>query len=552
MIARALDEWWRELGEPDPFTVVEAGAGRRHPGPLGGGRRAGLRAAPSPTSLVEQSAALRRHHGDHLPLVEQRGARAGSRRRPVPRAVLPTADPGCRWGDARRARDGVILANELLDNLRGALLDRPPTGWPEVYAVGGGRPDRRGASAGRGAGPGLRQGRCGWPTARRRRRGSGRGSRQREAAGLARSRAGQLERGRILVLDYAATTAALAARPVAEWLRTYRAHERGGAPLSRPRHAGHHLRGPVDQLAAGPPSRIAPTRPAPRPCRHRRARRRGPASGRSGATSATSRRSVAGAASARPRRSSIRTASAPSRSSSGRSSEPSASRRTARSRRPTARRPHLDCRPGPWTGRVPLTRERIIAAAVELVEPARPRRVSMRKLGRRAGRRGDVALQPRGEHGGRARRGARRRCCGTVPTPDPIAGRDGPAAALAHGFRKRRAAPSGVLPMLNSRRVAERRRVHRPSRAIDGILREAGFDDDTLDRWTPSCSRPASSAVCPARRGSPVITTRAGRVRPSTSSNVVRSRHDIAAEVELGLGLVARDRDTAVRSPRPT
>src|SRR5712671_2596136 len=27
VIARALDAWWAELGRPDPFTVVEAGAG---------------------------------------------------------------------------------------------------------------------------------------------------------------------------------------------------------------------------------------------------------------------------------------------------------------------------------------------------------------------------------------------------------------------------------------------------------------------------------------------------------------------------------------------
>ena len=27
VLGRALDHWWRELGEPDPFVVVEAGAG---------------------------------------------------------------------------------------------------------------------------------------------------------------------------------------------------------------------------------------------------------------------------------------------------------------------------------------------------------------------------------------------------------------------------------------------------------------------------------------------------------------------------------------------
>ncbi|TMK87491.1 MAG: class I SAM-dependent methyltransferase, partial [Actinobacteria bacterium] len=26
-MARALDDWWRDMGEPDPYVVVEAGAG---------------------------------------------------------------------------------------------------------------------------------------------------------------------------------------------------------------------------------------------------------------------------------------------------------------------------------------------------------------------------------------------------------------------------------------------------------------------------------------------------------------------------------------------
>ncbi|MGH9282179.1 MAG: SAM-dependent methyltransferase, partial [Acidimicrobiales bacterium] len=33
-MARALDTWWEELGRPDPYVVVEAGAGA---GTLAGG-----------------------------------------------------------------------------------------------------------------------------------------------------------------------------------------------------------------------------------------------------------------------------------------------------------------------------------------------------------------------------------------------------------------------------------------------------------------------------------------------------------------------------------
>src|SRR5262245_10370174 len=65
VLARALDEWWRELGRPDPFMVVDAGAG---PGTLA---RSVLAAAPAFAPalryvLVERSAAQRRLHGERL------------------------------------------------------------------------------------------------------------------------------------------------------------------------------------------------------------------------------------------------------------------------------------------------------------------------------------------------------------------------------------------------------------------------------------------------------------------------------------------------------
>jgi SAM-dependent MidA family methyltransferase len=41
----------------------------------------------------------------------------------------------------------------------------------------------------------------------------------------------RVARGRVVVIDYASTTAALARLPVEAWLRTYRGHERGGPPL---------------------------------------------------------------------------------------------------------------------------------------------------------------------------------------------------------------------------------------------------------------------------------------------------------------------------------
>jgi len=51
-----------------------------------------------------------------------------------------------------------------------------------------------------------------------------------DATSLARPADG----GRVVAFDYCSSTAALAARPVEEWLRTYRAHERGDPPLDAP------------------------------------------------------------------------------------------------------------------------------------------------------------------------------------------------------------------------------------------------------------------------------------------------------------------------------
>src|SRR5256714_10126259 len=67
LMARAVDGWWEELGRPDPFLVVDAGAGR---GQLA---RDVLRAGPRCAGalryvLVERSAGLRAAQAEHLPL----------------------------------------------------------------------------------------------------------------------------------------------------------------------------------------------------------------------------------------------------------------------------------------------------------------------------------------------------------------------------------------------------------------------------------------------------------------------------------------------------
>jgi SAM-dependent MidA family methyltransferase len=144
VLARALDQWWDELGRPDPFTVVEAAAGR---GMLA--RTVLLaepRCAPALTYvLVERSDALRALHGEHLPVsdpslafpprvgdddAEPTGPDEGDEPGQSPGGTGPRV---VSLGELPAFRvQGVVLANELLDNLAFRLLEQSDTGWQEV------------------------------------------------------------------------------------------------------------------------------------------------------------------------------------------------------------------------------------------------------------------------------------------------------------------------------------------------------------------------------------------------------------------------------------
>lgn len=62
--------------------------------------------------------------------------------------------------------------------------------------------------------------------------------------------AGGLRRGRVVVVDYADTTASMASRPWTEWVRTYRGHGRAGHPLDDLGHNDITCEVAVDQLPA--------------------------------------------------------------------------------------------------------------------------------------------------------------------------------------------------------------------------------------------------------------------------------------------------------------
>ncbi|MGI8985010.1 MAG: SAM-dependent methyltransferase, partial [Acidimicrobiales bacterium] len=164
--------------------------------------------------LVEPSAAQRAQPAAHLPL-----APAGAALAPAPAgpSVVSVAEPPDELDAA------VVLANELLDNLPFGLLERGPEGWNEVRVglEGGSLTEvlvpaeiEPVGSAATGAPVGARV-----PT-------------QRAAAewvGRARSLAAPA--GRVLVFDYASSTAEMAARPWRGWARPYRHHAPGGHPL---------------------------------------------------------------------------------------------------------------------------------------------------------------------------------------------------------------------------------------------------------------------------------------------------------------------------------
>lgn len=128
---------------------------------------------------------------------------------------------------------GVILANELLDNLPFGLLEMTRDGWAEVRV-------------------GERDGRLVEELVPCEHDGSAAvGARvpvQREARRWVADALSQLRRGRVVAIDYADTTDSMIGRPWQTWLRTYRGQTTGGHPLDRPGGQDITCEVAVDQL----------------------------------------------------------------------------------------------------------------------------------------------------------------------------------------------------------------------------------------------------------------------------------------------------------------
>jgi len=253
VIARWLDHRWDDLGRPDPFLVVEAAAGR------GALAIAVLAAAPACAPalryvLVERSEVLRARQHDHLPLVHPFEVLGPDHDpdAPSPAFGLGAGPLVCSLSELPATPvDGVVLANELLDNIAFRLFERSTESWVEVRVAGGpdglhelvvpAGPDeaRRLDHLVPHASPGCRV-----PL-------------QDAASDWLRHALDVVGRGSVLVFDYATTTPELSMRPMEEWVRTYRGHSRGGPPLELPGSQDVTVEVAVDQLelVAGPSRR---------------------------------------------------------------------------------------------------------------------------------------------------------------------------------------------------------------------------------------------------------------------------------------------------------
>ncbi len=234
MMAARLDRLWDDLDRPDPFTVVEAGAGR-------GALAISVRAADPVCSpalrwvMVERSSTLRSAQADHLDIAAGEPSGAG-----------PHFTQSADFPDTPIT--GAVVANELLDNLPFRLVQRDAGRWVEVCveAVDGRLAEApvelstsEGAELDRLVPDAPDGTRVPWQT---------------NATAWVQRATDLVESGSVVVFDYCRSTSEMADRAQPEWLRTYRGHERGGDPFDAPATRDITVDVALDQLP--PPSLV--------------------------------------------------------------------------------------------------------------------------------------------------------------------------------------------------------------------------------------------------------------------------------------------------------
>ena len=223
LLARRLDEEWRALGSPEVFVVVECGAG---PGTLA---RSIAFAAPECASalryvMVERSTEQRALHAEHLE------GWMGDLDAGGLDAFVCGVSPGPRFASSAvepHGVTGVVLANELLDNLAFDIVRHDGSGNFERldvhHAEDGLEFEVVPAEVPIALVSVLSQAAAGeWMPFHE------------HAVQWLAAAIDRVERGVVIVIDYGATTAEIAARSEMGWLRTFAGQERGGHPLDAP------------------------------------------------------------------------------------------------------------------------------------------------------------------------------------------------------------------------------------------------------------------------------------------------------------------------------
>lgn len=212
VIARALDTWWHDLGHPEEFTVVDAGAG---PGTLA---RSVFATEPECMGALQ-----------YVAVEVSESQRALHPQGTESRATMPEGPIV-----------GVVMANELLDNLpfelfvfdgewKQAFVGLSDDGRFNEVLCSAKMPSFLPATAPHGARVPVQTAAVEW----------------------VKKALASIDRGRLIVIDYcSATTAELATRPWREWLRTFRQHERGVHYLSESGDQDITSQVAIDQLPA--------------------------------------------------------------------------------------------------------------------------------------------------------------------------------------------------------------------------------------------------------------------------------------------------------------